>query len=59
MQRGLPFEVKIPQHVPLDMNAATQDEIDQILEHGYQDMLHGRTRPVDEVFADIRKDYNL
>lgn len=59
MQRGLPFEVKIPQHVPLDMNTATQDEIDQILEHGYQDMLHGRTRPADEVFADIRKDYNL
>lgn len=59
MQRGLPFEVKIPQHVPLDMNAATQDEIDQILELGYQDMLHGHTRPADEVFADIRKDYNL
>lgn len=53
MQRGLPFEVKIPQHVPLDMNAATQDEIDQILEHGYQDMLHGRTRPAEEVFTDI------
>lgn len=59
MHRGLPFEVKIPQHVPLDMDAAAQDEIDQVLEQGYQDMIHGRTRPVEEVFADIRKDYNL
>lgn len=29
------------------------------LENGYADMQAGRTRNVDEVFADIRKDYNL
>jgi len=59
LQRGLPFDVKIPQNVPLDMSSATQEEIDQVLKQGYQDMLQGNTRPVAEVLSDIRKDYKL
>lgn len=29
------------------------------LEKGYMDMIEGRTRPVEDVFADIRRDYGL
>ena len=59
LHRGIPFEVKIPENVPLDMSAAPQSEIDAALEKGYQDMLEGRTRLAADVFSDIRKDYNL
>ena len=59
LHRGIPFEVKIPENVPLDMSAAAQTEIDAALEKGYRDMLEGRTRPAAEVFADIKREYNL
>ena len=59
LHRGLPFEVKIPKNVPLDMAAAAQEEIDMELEKGYRDMLEGRARSAADVFSDIRKEYHL
>ena len=51
LQRGLPFEVKMPSARPVDVSALS--------EKGYADMQAGRTRTAKSVFADIRKDYNL
>jgi DNA-damage-inducible protein J len=59
LQRGLPFEVKIPSAKPVDMSALSEDEMNAELEKGYADMKDGRTKPASKVFADIRKDYNL
>ena len=53
LQRGLPFDVKIPSSRPVDMSALSE------LEKGYADIKAGRTREASAVFADIRKDYNL
>ncbi len=54
LNRGLPFEVKLPMAKPV--NAA---ELDAELEKGYADMAAGRTKPAKQAFADIRKDYGL
>jgi len=51
--------VKIPKKMPLDMSVASKEEIDMELNKGYRDMLEGRVRPAADVFADIRKDYDL
>ena len=59
LHRGLPFEVKIPEHVPLDVFSSADSEIDAALENGYQDILKGNSRAAVAVFSDIRKDYNL
>ncbi len=59
LQRGLPFEVKIPSARPVDMSALSEAELEAELEKGYADMEAGRTKPARKVFADIRKDYNL
>jgi DNA-damage-inducible protein J len=59
LQRGLPFEVKIPSARPVDMSTLSEDEMNAELEKGYADMKAGRTKPASKVFADIRKDYNL
>ena len=59
LHRGLPFEVKIPNRHPANINEISQEQINLELEKGYQDMLEGRTRPADRVFSDIRKDYGL
>ena len=50
LQRGLPFEVKIPSARP---------EVNEELEKGYVDMQTGRTKNAKKAFADIRKDYGL
>ena len=59
LQRGLPFEVKIPSPSPIDMSAMSEAELNAELEKGYADIKAGRTREASAVFADIRKDYNL
>ena len=59
LQRGLPFEVKIPSARPVDISTLSEVEFNEELEKGYADMQAGHTRSAKSVFADIRKDYNL
>ena len=59
LQRGLPFEVKMPSAQPVDMSALSEAEMDAELEKGYADMKAGRTKSAKTAFENIRKDYNL
>ena len=59
LQRGLPFEVRIPENTFLDSSALTDAQLDEELEKGYEDMKNGRTKPVKSAFAEIRRDYGL
>ena len=59
LQRGLPFEVKLPVVRPLDTSVLTDAQMDAELEKGYADMQAGKTKSVKSAFADIRKDYGL
>ena len=59
LNRGLPFEVKIPTAKPVNATELTEAELNAELEKGYADMVAGRTKPVRQAFADIRKDYGL
>ncbi|WP_295570142.1 type II toxin-antitoxin system RelB/DinJ family antitoxin [uncultured Holdemanella sp.] len=59
LQRGLPFDVKIPSSRPVDMSSLSEAELNAELEKGYADIKAGRTREANVVFADIHKDYNL
>lgn len=59
LQRGLPFEVKLPVAKPVVMNGLSKEELDKEIGKGYEDMLERRTEPAEKVFADIRKDYGI
>lgn len=59
LQRGLPFEVKIPASNSVNMELLSETEMNTELEKGYADMTEGRTKPAKKVFDDIRKDYDL
>lgn len=59
LQRGLPFDVKIPSSRPVDMSSLSETELSAELEKGYADIKARRTREANVVFADIHKDYNL
>lgn len=59
LNRGLPFEVKIPATSPVNAAELTEVELNAELEKGYADMEAGRTKPVRQAFADIRKDFGI
>lgn len=59
MHRGLPFDVKIPKTMPVDVSTLTEDEFHAELDKGYADMKAGRVKDASQAFADIREDYNL
>ena len=59
LNRGLPFEVKIPTARPADVSELSEAELNAELEKGYTDMKAGRTKPARQAFADIRKNYGI
>lgn len=59
LQRGLPFDVKIPSARPVDMSVLSEEELNEELEKGYADIQAGRTKDAKIVFDNIRKDYGI
>ena len=59
LHRGLPFDVQLPASRPVDMTTLTEDQLRAEIQKGYEDVLAGRTKPADQVFAEIRRDYGL
>lgn len=59
LNRGLPFEVRIPAVRPVNSSELSEIELYAELEKGYADMASGKTRPADQTFSDIRRDYGL
>ena len=58
LNRGLPFEVKIPMAGQTDVSELSESDLNAELEKGYADMEAGRIKSVRQAFADIRKDYS-
>lgn len=59
LQKGLPFEVKLPGAHPVDISTLTENQLSEELEKGYADVTAGHTRAAKKVFDDIRKDYGI
>ena len=59
LQRGIPFEVKLPASRVPDADHLTGEQLDAELEKGCADIAAGRTKPASEVFDSIRRDYGV
>lgn len=59
LKKGLPFEVRLPYEKPSCMNALTKEELNAELEKGYADISAGRTKPLEQAIAEMRKDFTL
>lgn len=59
LQRGMPFEMKLPAARPLDVSTMTDEQLNAELEKGFADIAAGRTRPAKQVFDDIHRDYGV
>ena len=57
LQRGLPFEVKLPSSRVVDVSVLDEKQLNAELEKGYADVLAGHTREASSVFEDIRRGY--
>ncbi|MBC8588988.1 type II toxin-antitoxin system RelB/DinJ family antitoxin [Paratissierella segnis] len=59
MQRGIPFDIKLPTRKPVGMADLTEEELNTELEEGYEDFSKGNIKSVDKVFSDIYEDYGI
>lgn len=59
LQRGIPFEVKLPQVLPLSYGALTKDEFDLVIQLGMDDIREGRIFTADDVEAEMKRDYGI
>ena len=59
MQRGIPFDMKLPMRKPAAMGAMNATELNAELEKGYADVAAGRLYDLDDVVADMQRDYRI
>lgn len=59
LQKGLPFEVKMPTLKPLNLNSLTETQLDSELMKGLMDIKKGNVKSIEQAFSDIDKDYGL
>ena len=59
LQKGLPFDVKLPAPRPVDISTLSEEELNAELEKGFADLEAGRTRDAKSVFDDLRRDYGV
>ena len=59
LKKGLPFEVRLPYEKPISIGALTEEQLNMELDKGYADILAGRTKPIEESIAEIRKDFKI
>lgn len=59
LQRGIPFEMKLPKKQPLVYGQLTKAQLDTALEEGMEDIRAGWTYEAQEVLDELRRDYGL
>ena len=57
IQRGIPFEMKLPESKPLFMGELTKERFDAEIQKGLDDIENDRVYSADEVEAEIRSMY--
>ena len=59
MQRGIPFDMKIPVSVPVAINSMTKEQFDLELQKGMDDIAAGRVISADAVEAEMKSLYSV
>ena len=59
MQRGIPFDMKIPASLPLAIGSMTKEQFDLELQKGMDDIAAGRVISADVVEAEMKSLYSV
>lgn len=59
MQKGIPFEIKLPQNVPVSYGALSEDEFNTEIEKGLSDVADGKIISAQSVAEKMHRDYGI
>lgn len=59
LQRGIPFEMKLPAGKPVDYDELTKEQFDAEIQKGVDSIREGRTYSADEVEQEMSKEFGL
>jgi len=59
LQRGIPFELKLPQIQPLSVNMLTEEQFNAAIEEGLADLTAGRVVSAESVAERMRRDCGI
>lgn len=59
LQKGMPFELRLPTNKPIALGALTQDELDKELQEGLDSLRVGKSYSADEVDQFFAKEYGV
>ncbi len=59
IQRGIPFEMKLPQKAPIAYGSLTKEQFDLEIEKGMIDIREGRVYSADTVEAEMKRDFGI
>jgi addiction module RelB/DinJ family antitoxin len=58
IQRGIPFEMKLPANRPLILDELSKEQLDEELAKGIEDIEQGQVYSAEEVESELRKMFN-
>ncbi|MDO5540379.1 MAG: type II toxin-antitoxin system RelB/DinJ family antitoxin [Eubacteriales bacterium] len=59
LQRGLPFEVKLPQETPIAYGSLTKEQFDAEIEKGMEDIQAGKIYSADAVEGEFKREFGI
>ncbi|MEN6463388.1 MAG: type II toxin-antitoxin system RelB/DinJ family antitoxin [Syntrophomonas sp.] len=59
LQRGIPFELKLPKNNPLSVTTLTGEQFNAEIEKGLADLTAGRVVSAEDVADRMRRDYKI
>lgn len=59
LQRGIPFDMKLPQYTMTDMSALSDEEFNMEIEKGLDDMRSGKVIPAETVAENMKREYGI
>lgn len=59
LHNGIPFEVKIPKSEPLSYGSLTKEQFDKVLQEAVDEVKAGRVHTVEEVEAEMKRDFGI
>lgn len=59
LQKGIPFELKLPAGEPIAYGSLTQEQFDREIMKGIEDINKGRVFTAKEVESEMKRDYGI
>ena len=59
LQRGFPFDMKLPADQPLAMGSLSEEQFNAEIEKGFRDLTAGKVIPADHLAEDLHRDYDI